>query len=169
MDSPADSWILDSGASFHSSLNKELFRYFKSGNFGMVYLADNKILEIEEKGDVSIQTLTGNQWTLKDVRYIPSLKKNLISIGRLDSTGYETKLGKSSWKIMKGATVVARGSKYGTLYTTAGCMNIAAVAESASNSSLRHNRLEPMSAKGMKRLATKEDLKGLKSVDVGSL
>ena len=68
---------------------------------------------------------------------------------------------------MKGATVVARGSKSGTLYTTAGCMNIAAVAESASNSSLQHNRLEPMSAKGMKRLTAKGVLEGLKSIDVG--
>ena len=56
---------------------------------------------------------------------------------------------------MKGATVVARGSKSGTLYTTAGCMNIAVVALSASNSSLQHNILEPMSAKGMKRLVAK--------------
>ena len=68
---------------------------------------------------------------------------------------------------MKGATVVARGSKSGTLYTTAGCMNIATVAESVSNSSLWHNRLGHMSMKGMKTLAAKEVLKGLKSVDVG--
>ena len=39
---PVESWILDSGASFHSSTNKELFQNFKSGNFGKVYLADNK-------------------------------------------------------------------------------------------------------------------------------
>ena len=62
--------------------------------------------------------------------------QNLISIGQLDSTGYATEFGKSSWKIMKGATVVERGTKSGTLYTTAGCMNMVAVAESASNSSL---------------------------------
>ena len=68
---------------------------------------------------------------------------------------------------MKGATVVARGSKSGTLYPTTGCMNIAVVAESASNLSLRHNRLEHMSAKGMKRLAAKGVSEGLKSVDVG--
>ena len=37
---------------------------------------------------------------------------------------------------MNGAMVVARGTKSGTLYTTAGCRNVAAVAESASNSSL---------------------------------
>ena len=52
--------ILDSGASFHSSPSKELFQNFKSRNFGKVYLADNKALEIEEKGDVCINTTSGN-------------------------------------------------------------------------------------------------------------
>ena len=81
MDSPTESWILDLCASFHSSQNKELFQNFKFENFKKAYLADNKALEIEGKGDVCIKTLEGNQWTLKDVRYIPDLKKNLISIG----------------------------------------------------------------------------------------
>ena len=66
-----------------------------------MYLADNKTLEIEGKEDVSIQTPAGNQWTLQDVRYILGLKKNLISIGQLDSTGYAAEFGKSSWKIVK--------------------------------------------------------------------
>ena len=71
-----------------------------------------------------------------DVRYIPGLKKNPISIGHLDSTGYAAEFGKSLWKIVKGAIVVARGTKFGTLYATARCINMTAVAESASNSSL---------------------------------
>ncbi|VFQ67296.1 unnamed protein product [Cuscuta campestris] len=50
VDSPIESWILDSGASFHSSPSKELFQNFKCGNFGKVYLADNKALVIEGKG-----------------------------------------------------------------------------------------------------------------------
>ena len=45
-----ESWILDSGASFHSSPNKELFRNFKSGNIEKAYLADNKDLKMKEKG-----------------------------------------------------------------------------------------------------------------------
>ena len=167
VDSSIESWILDSGAYFHSSPNKELFRNFKSENFGKVYLADNKDLEIKEKRDVCIKTLAGNQWTLKDVRYIPGLKKNLISIGQLDSTDYAIELGKSSWKIMKGAMVVAHGIKSRTLYTTAGCMNMVVGAESASNSSLWHNRLGHMSVKGMKMMAAKGVLEGLKSIDVG--
>ena len=62
--------------------------------------------------------------------------------------------------------VVGRGTKSGTLYTTAGCMNIATVAESASNSSLWHNRLGHMRVKGMKMLAAKRVLEGLKFVDM---
>ena len=38
--------------------------------------------------------------------------------------------------ILKGVMVVARSTKSGTLYIIVGCMNIAAIAESASNSSI---------------------------------
>ena len=96
VNSPIESWILDSGASFHSSPSKKLFQNFKSGNFGKVYLADNKALEIEGKRDVCIKTTSGNQWTLEDVRYIPGIKKNLISVGQLDSTGYAAEFRKGS-------------------------------------------------------------------------
>ena len=92
---------------------------------------------------------------------------NLISVGQLDSTGYATDFGKGSWKIVKGAMVVARGTESGTLYNTAGCINMAAIAESDSGSCLWHNRLGHMSAKGMKILVAKGALEGLKSVDMG--
>ena len=160
MNNPVESWILDSGASFHSSPSKELFQNFKSGNSGKVYLADNKALEIEGKGDVCIKTTSGNQWTLEDVIYIPGIKKNLISVGQLDSTGYAAEFGKRSM-------VVARGTKSGTLYTSVGCINMAAVAEGASGSCLWHNRLVHMRTKGMKMLVAKGALEGLKSVDMG--
>ena len=68
---------------------------------------------------------------------------------------------------MKGAMVVARGTKSGTLYTTAGCINMVVVAEGASGSCLWHNRLGHMSTKGMKMLVAKGALEGLKSVDMG--
>ena len=57
--------------------------------------------------------------------YIPGLKKNLISIVQLDNIGFVAEFGKSSWKIVKGAMVVARDTKSRTLYTTAGIMNMA--------------------------------------------
>ena len=45
VNNPVVSWILDSGASFHSSPSKELFQ----------------TLEIEGMGDVCIKTTSGNQ------------------------------------------------------------------------------------------------------------
>ena len=86
--------FLDSGASFHSYPSKELFQNFKSRNFGKVYLADNKALEIEGMGDVCINTTLGNQWTLEDVRYIPWIKKNLIFLGKLIARVMQQSLGK---------------------------------------------------------------------------
>ena len=69
VNSLVESWILDSGASFHSSPSKELFQNFKSGNFGKVYLADNKALEIEGKGDVCIRPPreTSGHWKMSDI------------------------------------------------------------------------------------------------------
>ena len=64
---------------------------------------------------------------MEDARYIPRLKKNLISVDQLDSTGYAAEFGKGSWKIVKGVMIVIRGTKSGTLYTTAGCINMAVV------------------------------------------
>ena len=86
---------------------------------------------------------------MEDARYIPRLKKNLISVSQLDSTGYVAQFEKSSWKIVKCAMVVACGIDFRTLYTTAGCINIATGAEGASGSCLWHNRLGQMSTKGM--------------------
>jgi transposase InsO family protein len=166
VESPIESWILDSGASFHSSPSREIFLNFRSGNFGKVYLADNKALEITGRGDVTIQTSEGGKWKLQDVRYIPNLKKNLISVGQLDSAGYKTVFGESSWKIVKGAMVIARGTKSGTLYTTSESRNVVAVTDSTSRSSLWHCRLGHMSQKGMQKLAQKGYLQDLKSVDL---
>ena len=85
---------------------------------------------------------------------------NLISVGQLDSTGYAADFGKGSWKIVKGAMVVACGTKSGTLYTTAGCINMASVVEGSSSSCLWHNILGHMSTKGMKMLVAKGALEG---------
>ena len=68
---------------------------------------------------------------------------------------------------MKGAMVVARGTKYGTFYTNARCINMVVVAEGVFDSCLWHNRLGHMSTKGMKMLVAKRALEGLKSVDMG--
>ena len=64
VDSPIESWILDSGASFHSTSCKELLHNYVAGKYGKVYLADNEPLEIIGKDEVHIRTANGTQWKL---------------------------------------------------------------------------------------------------------
>ena len=73
-------WVIDSGASFHSSSSKEAFSNFVSGRFGRVRLANGHNLKVLGRGDVNIKTSKGGTWRLKNVRYIPSLTKNLVSV-----------------------------------------------------------------------------------------
>ncbi|KAJ4736375.1 Transposon Ty1-NL2 Gag-Pol polyprotein [Rhynchospora pubera] len=166
VDSPIESWVLDSGASFHSTSCKELIKNFVAGQYGTVYLADGKPLSITGKGDVHIKSDNGYKWALHDVRYIPGLKKNLISVGQLDKEGFRIIFGEGSWKIVKEALVVARGTKTSTLYLINSSVPLVAVAGAKADPNLWHKRLGHMSDKGMKVLASKELLPTMKSVEI---
>ncbi|GKE27466.1 hypothetical protein Tco_1442850, partial [Tanacetum coccineum] len=75
--------IMDSGASFHATFCKKELEKFRLRS-SKVCLADDKTLDIAGVGDVVLKTSFGTSWTLKDVRYIPGLKRRLIYVGQLD-------------------------------------------------------------------------------------
>uniref|UniRef100_A0A803KPS4 Retrovirus-related Pol polyprotein from transposon TNT 1-94-like beta-barrel domain-containing protein n=1 Tax=Chenopodium quinoa TaxID=63459 RepID=A0A803KPS4_CHEQI len=85
----------------NKSKGKEIFQNFKNGKFGKVYLADDEPLDIMGKGDVMIKTSSGRSWKLEDVRYIPKLRKNFISVGQLDSRGFRTMFGEGIGKCQR--------------------------------------------------------------------
>lgn len=60
---------------------------YEKGQFGNVFLGDNKACEIAGKGDVLLLLEGGKTWLLKDVRHVPKLKRNLISVGQLFTQG----------------------------------------------------------------------------------
>jgi len=60
---------------------------------------------------------------LKEVRHVPNLNKNLISIGMLGGVGCVTNFTDKTWKVTKGALVIAKGEKVGTLYLCNGISN----------------------------------------------
>ncbi|KAE8703438.1 cytochrome P450 71A9-like [Hibiscus syriacus] len=167
VNSPIESWILDSGASFHSTPCREIMENYVSGDFGKVHLADDETLKIVGKGDIRLKLPNQTTWTLKGVRHIPGLKRNLISVGQLDGEGFSTTFSGCEWKITKGALVIARGKKTSTLYITSNLENIIAVADADGKSNLWHQRLGHMSEKGMKTLLSKGKLPDLKNIDVG--
>ncbi|VFQ87379.1 unnamed protein product [Cuscuta campestris] len=97
-----ESWIMDSGASFHAISSSRKMKNLRQGNFGTVSLANNQTLDITGVGDIDLKTNLGTIWTLKDVRVIPKLRKMLISIVQLDDQGYNVHFGEGQWKVVKG-------------------------------------------------------------------
>ncbi|KAE8661431.1 putative WRKY transcription factor 4 [Hibiscus syriacus] len=166
VNSPIESWILDSGASFHSTPCREIMKNYISGDFGNVHLADDEILKIVKKGDIQLKLPNQTTWTLKGVRHISGLKRNLISVGQLDGEGYSTTFSGCEWKITKGALVIARGKKTGTLYITSNLENIITATDADGKSNLWHQRLSHMSEKRMKTLLSKGKLSDLKNINV---
>uniref|UniRef100_A0A2N9IT47 Integrase catalytic domain-containing protein n=1 Tax=Fagus sylvatica TaxID=28930 RepID=A0A2N9IT47_FAGSY len=165
VDSPIESWVLDSGASFHTTAHREIIQNYVAGDFGKVYLADDEALDVVGMGDVRITLPNGSVWLLQKVRHVPELKRNLISVGQLDTEGHAILFVGGTWKITKGAMVVARGKKTGTLYMTTSPRDTIAVAEAGADTNLWHRRLGHMSEKGMKVLLSKGKLPNLKSVE----
>ncbi|GJW06711.1 retrovirus-related pol polyprotein from transposon TNT 1-94 [Tanacetum coccineum] len=162
-----DDRIIDSGASFHATYCKEEFERFKLRS-GKVCLAGDKTLDIAGVGDVVLKTSFGTNWTLKDVRYIPGLKKRLISVGHLDEEGYHVGFGDQQWKVTKGSLVVARGNKRESLYMVeVPSDGINAAINGRGNATLWHQRLGHMSVKGMKILALNGRILDLQKAVVG--
>ena len=72
-----------------------------------------------------------------------------------------------AWKVTKGALVIAKGEKVGTLYLCNGISNsVNALNSKGADATLWHHRLGHMSEKGMKILHSRNLLPGLKNVDL---
>jgi hypothetical protein len=46
VDNPLNSWVLDSGASFHTTTIYDILENYAAGDFESVYLADGSMLDI---------------------------------------------------------------------------------------------------------------------------
>ena len=165
VESPLDSWVLDSGASFHTTPIHEVLENYVAGDFEKLYLADGMALDVVGLGDVRIRVHNDFIWKLQKVRHVLELKKNLILVGQLDEEGHSIHFHGGKWKVNKGARILACGHKTSTLYMITNNKDIILVVDMSDDSKLWHLRLGHMSEKGMKVLMSKEKLMKLKSVE----
>nr|TKS11520.1 hypothetical protein D5086_0000072530 [Populus alba] len=141
-------WILDSACSYHMSPNKHLFSRLEEFDGGVVFMGNNNVSEVKGIGTIHLKMHNGVVKTLTEVRYVPDLKKNLFSLGVLESSGYKIIMHGGVLRAIRGALVVLRGTRIGNLYFLDGSTvtGIAVVSKSledaeADNSRLWHMRL----------------------------
>jgi len=75
-----ESWVIDFDASFHATFRQDIFQNYVKEGLGKVYLGADEPCDIVRKGNVVVSPSNGSILKLKNVRYIPKLKRNLISI-----------------------------------------------------------------------------------------
>uniref|UniRef100_A0A2N9HLM6 Integrase catalytic domain-containing protein n=1 Tax=Fagus sylvatica TaxID=28930 RepID=A0A2N9HLM6_FAGSY len=123
---PYDEWVIDSAASYHVTPRREFFTSYKAENLGRVKMGNKSYADIVGIGDICVETNTGYTLKLKDVRHIPDMRFNLISVSVLDK--------KTQVKL---------------------CRDVVNAAQDDSTPDLWHRRLAHMSEKGLQILAKK--------------
>ncbi|KAG8483218.1 hypothetical protein CXB51_022126 [Gossypium anomalum] len=104
-------WVLDSGCSFYMCPNREWFSTYSSVEGGVVRMGNDSSSKVIGIGTVKIKMHDGTIRTLSDVRYVPGLRKNLISLSILDLKGCRINIESSSIKVSRGALVLLKESK----------------------------------------------------------
>ncbi|KAG8472328.1 hypothetical protein CXB51_035360 [Gossypium anomalum] len=163
----SEEWILNSGCTFHMSPNRDWFTTYETVSEGVVLMGNNASCKIAGVGTIKVKMFDGVVRTLSDVRHVPELKRNLISLSTLDSKGYRYTAESGVLKISKGSLVVMKGQrKIAKLYVLQGSTvtGDAAVASSSlpddNITKLWHMRLGHMSENDMTELSKRGLLDG---------
>jgi hypothetical protein len=101
------SWVIDSGASTHVTSQRDLFTSYTAGDFGIVKMGNNAVAKVVGIGDVCLEMTNGMKLVLRDVKHIPDIRLNLISVGKLDDDGYCSIFRNGQWKLTRGAMIIA--------------------------------------------------------------
>ena len=164
-----DSWILDSGCSYHICPHDDLFHSYSSAT-GIVSMGNKAPCRVVGVGTVKIRMFDREIRVLGNVRHVPEMGQNLISLGYLEANGCTSKGGNGILKVFRGALVVMKGTRLrGNIYKLEGSTVLggAAVATSheptTDDTLLWHLRLGHMSETGMLKLHTRGLLPGVRS------
>ena len=79
--------ILDSGRTYHMCPHKDWFSAYGPVDSTIIHISNNAQCNVTGIGTVKIKTYDGVVNTLSNVRHVPDLKRNLISLGILEFKG----------------------------------------------------------------------------------
>ena len=67
-------------------------------------------------GNICMRMFDGPVRTLMNVRHVPNLKKNLLSLGALEARGYKFFAADEAIKVTKGSMMILKGERIAKLY-----------------------------------------------------
>ena len=111
-------WWIDSGATVHVANSLHGFHSTRTTQRSerCIEVANGVQADVEAVGDISLELVDGFTILLRDVLYVPSLHRNLISVSRLDKDNYECYFGHGKCAIWCNNTHVGVAFLHNELY-----------------------------------------------------
>ena len=111
-------WWIDSGATVHVVNLLQGFRTRKTLQRGerRIKVANRVEAQVEAIEDLSLELVDGFLLKLSDVLFVPSLRRNLISVSCLDDNGYDCHFGNGKCQIVYNNKCVGLAFRQDKLY-----------------------------------------------------
>ena len=93
-----------------------MFETYQTCDGGKVLMGNNEAYKVMGIGSAKIKMFDGVVKELHQVRYVPDLKRNLISLGMLDQLGCVFKAENETLKVINHSMVVIKGVRKNGLY-----------------------------------------------------
>lgn len=143
-----DTWFLDSCASLHSTFRREWIRDYKDGALENIKVGNDGICPAKGYGYVEIMKCVDGKYKkarIDNVFFVPTLRRNLLSAGRLTDKNICVTLTERKAELMHNGVKVAEGVKasnnvYCLAFKTIPCSE-ANAAECNSDLKTLHERL----------------------------
>jgi hypothetical protein len=128
-------WWIDSGATVHVANSLQGFHSTRTTQRSekQVRVANGAQADVEAVGDVHLELDTGFIIVLRDVLYVPSLHRNLISVSRLDKDGYSCLFGDGRCLIECNDTVISIAFRKNDLYLISLRKSVNSVCDNSAN------------------------------------
>ena len=88
--------------------NKDWFNTYRSINSGFVLMGNDASCKVARIWNIRIKMFDGVVRTLCDVRHVPDLRKNMISLGTLNYNGFSYKSTSGVMKVSKDVMTVMK-------------------------------------------------------------
>jgi hypothetical protein len=111
-----EAWLVDFGASFHTTPHMEWFCEYERYDGGNVFLGNYSTTIIIGQGRVKLRLIDGRIRTVPGVMHIPGLARNLIYVSKMDDAGVKPIFEKETCRMVRGEMVLLKGFRFGTLY-----------------------------------------------------
>jgi hypothetical protein len=109
-------WWVDTSANIHVSADISFFSSYQCKWVGALLMGNRSHARVLGVGTIILKFTSGNTVLLKNVQYVPSIKKNLVSASLLCWDGYKLVFESNKCILSKYGTFVGKGYDSGALF-----------------------------------------------------